>query len=273
MPKLAVLIIHGMGKQEAGYSVPMQELIKGFIRKSGKNPDDIVWQEVLWEPVLEKRKDDYAAAIQPANQSIWWGIKDFVVTALGDAAGYHGSDPAEKDSTYRKVHQVIADNMKAFGKIECPLVTMAHSLGGDMLSEYIWDVQGKRNNYGQAKGLTPFQRFSTHAGMITFGCNIPLFTFADDPVVPIDFPGKDIPQDYPELINNGQCQWNNYYDKNDVLGYPLKPINAAYDKVITNDIVMNVGGFIIGATPLSHLAYWTDSGFTKAAAKYLNGFL
>jgi hypothetical protein len=43
MPKLAVRIIHGMGKQEVGYSIPMQDLIKGFLQKSGKNSNDILW--------------------------------------------------------------------------------------------------------------------------------------------------------------------------------------------------------------------------------------
>jgi hypothetical protein len=106
------------------------------------------------------------------------------------------------------------------------------------------------------------------AGLITFGANIPLFTFAYDPVVPIRFPGNALPADVAEL-----AEWLNYYDRDDVLGYPLRPTSPSYAAVVDEDIEINVGGFGVSATPLSHGAYWTDDDFTRAVAEYLAKFL
>ena len=57
-------------------------------------------------------------------------------------------------------------------------------------------------------------------------------------------------------------------DADDVLGYPLKPINAAYDKVVNEDIQIQTGT-ILGA----HSGYWTDNNFTRPAARQLAGVL
>lgn len=71
-----------------------------------------------------------------------------------------------------------------------------------------------------------------------------------------------------------KAKWLNFYDPDDVLGYPLKPINAAYDNVVTDDITINVGSwFSTSWNPLSHSAYWTDNSFTKPVAKYVCSFL
>jgi hypothetical protein len=40
-----------------------------------------------------------------------------------------------------------------------------------------------------------------------------------------------------------RAKWYNFYDPDDVLGYPLKTINADYKKAVTKDIPTNVGVF------------------------------
>ncbi|MCH7957406.1 MAG: hypothetical protein IIB63_07635, partial [Proteobacteria bacterium] len=108
------------------------------------------------------------------------------------------------------------------------------------------------------------------AGMITFGCNIPLFTFAYTKVVPIQFPAPDLPD--PGDVRD-KAKWLNYFDPDDVLGYPLKSINAAYDAVVDEDIAINVGGLLSNWNFLSHTKYWTDNDFTKPAAEFIATFL
>ena len=58
-----------------------------------------------------------------------------------------------------------------------------------------------------------------------------------------------------------------------MLGYPLKPVNPAYRKVITKDIPINVGGILSSWNPMSHSQYWIDNDFTKPVAKFLTRFL
>ena len=106
------------------------------------------------------------------------------------------------------------------------------------------------------------------AGIVTFGCNIPLFTFAYEDVVPIEFPPSTLPQYLKK-----KAKWMNYYDPDDVLAYPLKAINPAYNAVVKKDIPINVGGIFSSWNPLSHSDYWTDNSFTKPVAKLVSSFL
>ena len=116
--------------------------------------------------------------------------------------------------------------------------------------------------------LSPFKRMERLAGMITFGCNIPLFTFAHHTVVPITFPAAQLS---PSV--KAKARWFNFYDPDDVLGYPLRPINSAYRNVVNKDIAINVGGLFSSWNPLSHGAYWTDNNFTKPVARFISSIL
>ena len=57
-------------------------------------------------------------------------------------------------------------------------------------------------------------------------------------------------------------KWLNYFDADDILGYPLKPINAAYSRAVNEDVQIQTGS-ILGA----HTGYWTDNRFTKPVAR------
>jgi hypothetical protein len=146
---------------------------------------------------------------------------------------------------------------------------MAHSLGCHMISNYIWDIQRVREADREwIEELGPFERMQTLAGMITFGCNIPLFTFACRRVVPIAFPAKEL----PKAIRD-KAKWLNFFDPDDVLGFPLKPINKAYDTVVDADIDINVGGIFTNWNPVSHNKYWEDKSMTKPVAQFLRTLL
>ncbi|MDH3316822.1 MAG: hypothetical protein OER43_13795 [Gammaproteobacteria bacterium] len=95
----------------------------------------------------------------------------------------------------------------------------------------------------------------TLAGLITLGCNIPLFTFALKKIVPISLPKK--------------ATWLNFFDPDDVLGYPLKPLCPEYRRVISRDVAINVGGISSSWNPLSHSGYWSGNDFTKPVARFL----
>ncbi len=119
-------------------------------------------------------------------------------------------------------------------------------------------------------GLSDFEQLHTLAGIVTFGCNIPLFTLAFNEAVPITFPAAQLPD--PGDVRT-KAKWLNYYDPDDVLGYPLKAINDAYDDVVDEDKSINVGGLFSSWNPLSHNKYWTDNDFTKPAAEFIATFL
>lgn len=154
--------------------------------------------------------------------------------------------------------------------VPVPLVVLAHSLGGHIMSNYIWDMQQHRDVEGAVwnNKLSSFELMETLAGFVTFGSNIPLFTFAYEDPQPIAFPGSALSGE-----DKKRAAWLNYYDRDDVLGWPLRPISPAYRDAVDADIEIDAGSWGAGFTPLSHTSYWTDNSFTKPVAKFLSSFL
>jgi hypothetical protein len=268
--KLAVVVIHGMGSQSSAFAEPVKAEISKRIAEAGKDPADVAWLPVFWADILDAAQNRYLADARASNDLDWMGLRKFIVKALGDASGYQFV--GEASSTYVEVHNRIRVSIhdlyvKKLNSSPVPLVVLAHSLGSHIMSSYVWDCQ-RGNATGADPASSSFERMEWLAGLVTFGSNIPLFTFAYDPVVAIAFPGQELPPDVAV-----KARWRNYYDKDDVLGYPLKPISASYDAAVDEDIEINVGGFGASFTPLSHSAYWTDNDFTKPVAQFLADFL
>ena len=176
-------------------------------------------------------------------------------------------------STYDAIHDKVRQALAELYADELdpespPLIVLAHSLGGHIMSNYIWDTQQAAD--ADLAGLSPFEKMESLAGMVTFGCNIPLFLFAyaEDEIEPIEFPAAQLPDDV-----KAEAKWLNFFDPDDVLGYPLKSINDAYDAIVSADLPINAGSVFSSWNPLSHGGYWTDNDFTNPVADFLAAFL
>jgi len=253
---LGVLVIHGMGTQKRNYASKM--IAELTSRLSQNEQTRVAWESVYWANVLSNRQAQYLNDAKRGKLDFVWARR-FVVNALSDAVAYRyvpsSSNPS--GTTYDKIHGRVRTALKRLNKSlneEAGLVVLAHSLGGHIISNYIWDAQKKNSQSDSA----PFEDAGTLRRFITFGCNIPLFTFALDPVVPITLPSG--------------AKWLNYYDRDDILGYPLQPINDKYKRVC-KDIEINVGGFFTSWNFASHNKYWTDNDFTKPVAEEIEGLL
>ncbi|MFT5084313.1 MAG: hypothetical protein ACI9Y1_002367 [Lentisphaeria bacterium] len=108
--------------------------------------------------------------------------------------------------------------------------------------------------------ISDFEYGEHLAGMITFGCNIPLFSFAykEADLIPIKFPGSKLSSSQKE-----KSEWLNFYDPNDILGYPLAQLNNKFSFI--KDKHINVEEIGTSWNPLTHSAYWTDDDFTEPA--------
>jgi hypothetical protein len=263
--ELVVLVIHGMGSQGPDFADEMIEEVNNRVEKLGKDFTQIVWQPIYWADITEPKELGYLKSARENNDLDWIKLRKFMLTSFGDASAYRqvpGSD------VYKDIHALIAKNISKvyrenLGEKPKPMLVVAHSLGGHIMSNYIWDVNKPKN-----KNLSTFERMNYLAGIITFGCNIPLFTFAFDKIEPIRFPPAGLPAKFKP-----KAKWLNYYDPDDVLGYPLKPINEEYAKVVTEDIAINAGGLLSSWNPMSHTQYWTDNDLTKPVAEYISTFL
>ena len=254
MSAVGVLVIHGMGSQTAGYSAAMwEEVSRGF-------PIDgpsVVREEILWSPVLQGAQIDLLDAMRDSSLD-WTALREFVVHSFGDALAYHRSDAA--GSTYARIHDLIADAVDRLqSQLDdgAPVVVIAHSLGAHMMSNYIWDAQ-----HGKRSPISNLRAF------ITFGCNIPLFSLNFPDAVARPF----------TLLPHTSARWLNFFDDDDVLGWPMRPL---YEKNIDQltaeqqatvaciqDQQINVGGLTTSWNPLSHQEYWTDNDFTGPVIAY-----
>lgn len=275
---VAVVVIHGIGSQNPDFADEMIDELSGWIEDAKRDPERVAWQPIHWADILEPRQRRYLRDANRNNDLDYLGVRRLVISALGDASAYHRV-PGSADTTYRRIHDRIRVRVKELyegdlAKSAVPLVVMAHSLGGHIMSNYIWDLQHGRifdlvhDPETDLAGLSGLEKMQSLAGMITFGCNIPLFTFANTKVEPIAFPAKQL----GDAVKK-KAKWLNFFDPDDVLGYPLKPIGPAYRKVVTRDAAINVGGLFSSWNPASHNEYWTDNDFTKPAAKFLAKFL
>lgn len=263
--KLAVLVIHGMGTQTPGFADSLVVELNSRLEDHGKDSAEIAFATVFWADITQPAQEAYLGRARKDHDLDFMSVRRFVVGALGDAAAYQRIDDSN-NSVYTAIHervQTVIHHLfvSQLGETSVPLVVMAHSLGGHIMSNYIWDIQ---NGNVPRQGLSGFEKFWSHAGMITFGCNIPLFTFAYKKIEPIEFPSPRLPSNVKSL-----ARWYNFYDPDDVLGYPLKPVSPSYARIVDADTAINVGGLLSSWNPASHTQYWTDDSFTKPVATFL----
>jgi hypothetical protein len=103
----------------------------------------------------------------------------------------------------------------------------------------------------------------------------PDYTGADDWLRPFPTPNLQAffpPGTPPEKIAE-VTQWLNFYDPDDILGYPMKSLDPKYAKTVTRDIAVNVGNLLRSWNPASHTEYWTDNNITRPVAELLHGIL
>ncbi len=279
--KIGVLVIHGIGSQERGYS---KDLIRELRNRLKGLANRFEWKEIYWASALKKREDELWDVMQEARDRKgnrlaldWTFARRFVIHNFGDASAYQRNGQW-KNTAYDLVHGIISAEIKklngALADPTAPVVVMAHSLGAYMMSNYIWDRQRKKIN-------DPLAPLPNLVAMITFGCNIPLFALSFETAAPIQLPGEGI----TKASLKDASKWLNYYDRDDVLGWPLKPLYANkknFAKLTPQqqatvarieDDEINVGGLVTSWNFGAHTEYWTDDDMTKPVTKYLKQLL
>ena len=252
--KIGVLVVHGMG----GDPEPGRDPVLKFIGRVQHRLEELTlpagtagFRAGHWADVLEPRERDLWDRLTATYGLHWKALRQFVISAFGDAIAYR-SPPSAAQPTYAAIHARMADHLRqleaALGVPDAPLVVVGHSLGSVILSDHIWDEQT-----GRGLGSSPFTRAETLGGVVTFGSTLPLFCLALDTIVPIKFPG-------PGLSPAGQkaASWLNFFDRDDVLGYPLRDTGYGYEHTVNADLEVDAGSSLVSWTPLSHTGYWTD---------------
>jgi hypothetical protein len=209
----------------------------------------------------------------------WEGLRELMLFGFSDA----GSLEHKKElalSPYWQTQRLILERLdelfdEAGGPV--PLAIVAQSLGGQVISNYIWDAQQPRAYAGIWNGDldddtiagTPrdrFRRMRSLQRLLTTGCNIPIFVAGHAAIEPID----------RRLLAAG-FRWINQFDPDDVLGWPLAQLSAAYSSLVEDHAVNASGtalaGRIKSLTPYSHTQYWSTPAVLDRIAGALKEML
>ena len=269
--KLGILVVHGMGSQKnPHFADKMIDEVNGRLKDFGFNYHDLAWQPVYWADILQPQEDQLWKVLSKGHSLSFPDLRKFVLSNLGDAVAYQrepDSSPDVYQRIHTRVHECVVNLRATLGDQDAPLMVMAHSLGSYVMSNYIWDQQ--RQNRAAISGPTDFERMRTLCTLVTFGCNIAIFSLALQQYVGIDFP----PAELKEPLKSA-ARWLNFFDPQDILGYPVKPLWDGYaNHSQIADLEINVGNIFTSWNPLSHDQYWTDDDFTEPVAKQIKAIL
>jgi len=269
--QLAVAVVHGMGSADQHYSVELKhQVTESYVRGGkGRSEDELVWQEIYWGDLVQERNAHTLKAVNYNNDLAYPNLRELFVDYLGTSLAYR---PQSGYPMYPALHARIKQQLarlashRRIDSQQTPLVVLAHSFGSVILSNYIYDLQIEQARIGGlVPGLSAFEQFHTLAGFITFGS--PMAVYANQPGDfnrAIRVVGAGVPVAMKE-----QIKWLNFYDKDDIIAYPLKGINEAYAQAVTEDIEINVGSAATSWNPGCHNGYWEDPDFVRPVARYL----
>lgn len=277
--RTGVLVVHGIGVQsEQEFAVTFIAEVRRRLAERGVGAAEVAFGRGYWADLLNDRERALLAEMAAGGPLHYRALRDFVVNFLGDAVAYRRGTP-DRRNLYYDVHARLLAEVRALraqlDHVDAPLVVVAHSLGSVMVSDFIWDAQHPGRGCGvaaEAAGGSDFERMRTLAGLVTFGSPIPLFTLALPKVLAIA-PPRASPALAPAV--RAVARWENYYDADDVLGWPLRTLAPgaalgtgewAYADAVDADHAIDVGGAIAAWNPLSHTAYWRDRDFLGPAA-------
>ncbi len=257
--KVGILILHGVGVQDKGYSIPMQKGIQTVLSEIGADAEQIKFKEVVYSDIFDvnqKERSEYMVNTSSKFQLITRGIRKLLVFVFSDAVSYR--------ACYKKVHKRLSENIKGLQKeLEegAPVIVVAHSMGVIAISDYIYDQQENIHSKLNLEKITNLK------ALISFGCNIPLFEMGYEETVCIKRPRTD--------EDDNDFFWTNFYSPFDVLGYRVKEYytkRPSPDFPI-KDVKVFPGGVLKAWNLLSHTAYWTHVGIHKLIGETIKKYL
>jgi len=278
MTKVAVAIIHGVGTQDSGFAdntiLELKDRFASHLSRKVADPkDQLVIEPVHWAPILQSAENRLWRKVNRDRNLDYVKLRRFMIDFAGDAIAYQPTPWGRQ--VYDAVHCEVAQGLTRLAQMagpKAPLCVIAHSLGTVIASNYFYDLSRRQRRGALAAsvrskiGNTTLERGDTLALLYTLGSPLAIWSLRHDHFdAVLEVPSPKLTNHHP----NVKGEWVNYYDPDDVIGYPLRPISDAYKKQVKKDTPVNVGGLFSSWNPASHLGYWTDNDITKPIAKKL----
>ena len=272
---IGLLIVHGMGDTRPDF---YQELTTPLAKRLQSDWDRIAWRAVYYQGELQQNQEAIFRRMRP--QIRWEGLRELMLYGFSDAASLEHKKELP-DSPYYRTQRLILQRLDELydelGGVNAPLAVVAQSLGGHVISNYIWDAQqpiafagvwNRQPDGGapSASALDEFRRMRTLQRFLTTGCNIPVFVAGHSTIEPID---------HTKL--GAAFKWINQFDPDDALGWPLRQLSPKYDALVEDERVNAGGDTLLSAikslTPYGHTQYWTTSKVLDRIAAELRALL
>ena len=267
--KVAIIIIHGVVFKEDSYP-SMEKMKKKLIKQSNElNPDiELVFSFVKFADCFQNNEEELIERLTDSGGRMdYMNLRKIFIDFGGDAIAYQ---PTKSDSAiYDEIHYRFAVALKKLQtKVDedTPLCVISHSLGTVITSNFFYDLNNTSNNdrysfYSKEEDKTvvcqtDFEKGNTLKLIVTMGSPLPIWALRC----------KNLDSDFNDAIEVDN--WLNFYDKDDILGFPLRGLNPTYKNLVT-DFEINSGNLFINWNPLCHNGYWTDKDVIKPIAKEL----
>jgi hypothetical protein len=225
--------------------------------------DALIFREGLWADITQDGEDTLKDRMfnDPDTDVDWIKARKFFVDYLGDAISYFKGKAPDVYSQYNAIQTRIDGLIQNLSGDTNPnqntlLTVVSHSLGTVVLSDYLYD---KRDTL-EPKYQLIFSNFFTMGSPIALYAN----RFYNHQSERNPFANFK-----PQKVQDENGVWINLFDEDDIVGYPIRPVNSYCKKAVTADLNVSVGSFISGGTPLSHTGYWEDDEVGKIIAEKL----
>ena len=261
-----VLFVHGIGEQKVNaYNKFLSSIEREFFKRKMKHRVSegvaLSFHIAYWAQVTQPDQNTLKKIIGMHSP-----LRSFIIGSLGDAIAY-SKLPYPPDK-YTAIQRVFADTIysiskdaESSGNDSAPLAIVAHSLGTVIASDGIYDLT-KNDKFPKNLSFELFTTMGSPIALYSLRYGIENFTKPIRPKV-----------------------WLNFYYPQDPIGYPLKPLNPAYDRAVTEDIrlspssgnpITSMARALLGIVPLisnlvSHSWYFTDKKVLTRIADSLTG--
>jgi len=280
MADVALITVHGMGETLPDYADALLNRLRGQL---GALAGQVAMRSVYYQKILQDNQNLVWERTRTQSTVRYADLRKFVLFGFGDAAGLENRKEIP-GSVYELAQGEIARTLLSAHAMRpgMPVVFVAQSLGCHVLSSYLYDAQKAAKGLAVGAGIwrnidawadatlgraltaseKTFLRGGTCAALVTTGCNIPIFVAAHKimHVVPIDRPTT-------------LFKWINFYDPDDVLGWPLRPLLGGYENLVEDRVVNASGGvaslLLRSWNPLAHNSYWDDATVIDTIAAML----
>ena len=265
---IGAILVHGIGAQGPQWADGIVQALEGQVLAEvarllpGKAPNDsreiLVTGRVHWAGLLQVRQIELERILNAQRplklDGPWWRRalttvvhslrkteSRFVTECIGDVIGY--PEPEVRTAIYATIVQALEQMTDRIGVpgVKAPVTLIAHSLGSVISSDYVWDAAKAR----AATGHRGFHDRLQLANFFTVGSPLALFS--------LRYGGPEA-FDQPIAVEHPEGRWVNLFDNDDPVGMPLKPLNAAYRRVVLKDVQVESGPYLF-----SHGGYFTKS--------------